>query len=368
MAQSRRRPRSSLIEALERDPGAFEFFQAVRVAERAVTLAHQRAGREPPNAVGRGVDPRQAAVHIAATPDLSFASAEVARARLDPGQPARLTQAVFGLTGTGGAMPHAFSELVQTSLRDRNLGLRDFLDLFNDRLAGLFYDAFAKYRPVIEAERRALTGVSTIDDLVRAVVGLGGPSLTGRLGVSDDVILHHAGLLGRQSRSVQAVEKVLSNAFAQPIRVEQFVGEWLPIATQDRTRIGETGLGRGAFSTLGVDAVVGRKAWSVQGRVRLLVGPLDYAAFESFLPGGSRQRRLTDLAAFALGSDVSFTQHLTLKPEGVPPLRLSPSPHAPGANRLGWNTWLGTKGPRRAPGIVDLAPASALLPPSKAAS
>ncbi len=365
MAKPSRRPRSSLIEALERDPGGFELFQAIRLAERVVAHERARAGHALPDAVGRGVDPREAALRIEATSSLSFAAREVTRIRFDPGGPAHLTQGVIGLTGAGGAMPHAFSEMVQTSLRERNTGLRDFLDLFNDRLAAFLFEAFAKYRPVIEAERRALTGKATSDEAMRAVIGLAQRSVTERLDLPDSVMIHHAGLLGPRTRSAHAVEKVLSNAFAQPIRVEQFVGEWLPIVSAERTRLGRPGLGGGAFSSLGRDAVVGRKSWSVQGRVRLLIGPLDADVFDSFLPGGWRQKRLADLAAFSLGPDLSFVQRLTVKAPAVPPLRLGGARNALGASRLGWNTWLGTSGPRRTPGVVDIAPASALQFPPK---
>lgn len=365
MAKPRRRPRTSLIDTLERDPGGFELFQAIRLIERIVAEERRAAGMERPDPVGRSVDPRRAALRMEATSSLSFASGEVTRVRFEAGAPARLTQAVIGLTGANGAMPHAFTELVQSSLRERNPGLRDFLDLFNDGLSALLYEAFAKYRPVLEAERRPLTGKATSDDAMRAIVGLALPRLAERLQLPDSVAMHHAGLLGRQSRSAHAIEKVLSNAFDQPIRVEQFVGEWLPIARDERTRLGRPGLGGGAFSSLGRDAVVGRKSWSVQGRVRLLIGPLDHAPFESLLPGGWRQQRLADLAAFSLGPGLSFVQRLTLKAEAVPALRVGGISDAPGANRLGWNTWIGTGSPRREPGIVDLAPVSALLPHAK---
>ncbi|KTQ97310.1 hypothetical protein NS226_05075 [Aureimonas ureilytica] len=354
-----------MIEALEREPGGFELFQAIRLAERIVARARADAGLPPPDAAGRGVDARRKALRIDSTSSLSFAVGEVTQVRFPPDAPARLTQSVIGLTGAGGAMPHAFSELVQTSLRERNPGLRDFLDLFNDRLAALLFEAFAKYRPVIEAERRPLTGRATSDELMRSVLGLAQRSLAERMQVPDSVALHHAGLLGPRTRSAHAVEKVLSNAFGQPIRVEQFVGEWLPIAETERTRLGRPGFGGGAFSSLGRDAVVGRKSWSVQGRVRLLVGPLDHAAFDSFLPGGWRQKQLADLAAFSLGPDLSFVQRLTLKAKAVPPLRLGGAAQALGASRLGWNTWIGTAGPRKDVGTVDLAPTSALLSPSK---
>ena len=365
MAKPSRRPRASLIEALEREPGGFDLFQAIRLVERIMARERADAGLPPPDAAGRGVDARQAALRIEATSSLSFAVSEVTQVRFPPNAPARLTQSVVGLTGAGGAMPHAFSEMVQTSLRERNPGLRDFLDLFNDRLAALLFEAFAKYRPVIEAERRPLTGRATSDDMMRSVLGLAQRSVAERMQWPDSVALHHAGLLGPRTRSSHAIEKVLSNAFGQPIRVEQFVGEWLPIAVAERTRLGRPGLGGGAFSGLGRDAVVGRRSWGVQGRVRLLIGPLDHAAFDSFLPGGWRQKRLADLAAFSLGPDLSFVQRLTLKPRAVPPLRLGGARDAPGASRLGWNTWIGTAGPRREAGVVDLAPASALRSPSE---
>jgi type VI secretion system protein ImpH len=269
-------------------------------------------------------------------------------------------QNVVGLVGATGTMPHAFSELVQSSVRGRNAGLRAFLDLFNDRLAALLYDAFAKYRIEIEAERAPLTRASAIDDLIRSLSGLSERSLQGRLGTPDAAVLHHTGLLSRHARSAHAVERTLSSALGQTVRVEQFVGEWLPIALAERSRL-PTGRDPAAtFCQLGRDAVVGRRVWSVQGCVRLDIGPMDYATFQGFLPGEERDAKLRGMASFALGADTAFGLRLRLCAAEVPALRLGGSHTATGANRLGWNSWIASAGPRTRPGIVELPTTSAL--------
>lgn len=362
MASTRRRSHPSLIADLERTPGGFELFQVMRLAERVVARQRRAAGRPLPDAAGRGVDPAQASVRLRSGTQLAYAGDEVSSVRFNTDGPAEILQNVVGLLGSTGTMPHAFSELVQTSVRDRNTGLRSFLDLFNDRLGALLYDAFAKYRIEIETERADLTRITTIDDLIRSLVGLGGRPARSRLGTPDPAILHHAGLLSRHSRSVHAVERTLSSTLGQTVLVEQFVGEWLPIAPSERTRLA---IGRepgDTFARLGRDAVVGERVWSVQGCVRLCVGPLGYDVFESFLPGGERDTKLRSMAGFALGADTAFGLRLTLKAPDVPPFRLGGAPGAGKASRLGWNTWVSSASDRVDTGIVDLPATSALNP------
>lgn len=360
MAGTRGRSHPSLIHDLEHMPEGFDLFQVVRLAERIVARQRRLAGHGSPEAVGRAVDPARASVRIRSGTQLAFATDEVSSVRFPPDGAAEIVQNVVGLVGAAGAMPHAFSELVHSSVRSRNTGLRAFLDLFNDRLAALLYEAFAKYRIEIETERAPLTRVSTIDDLVRSLLGLGGRSLHGRLGTPDAAVLHHTGLLSRHARSAHAVERTLSSALGQRVRVEQFVGEWLPIAPDERSRLPAGRDAAAVFCQLGRDAVVGRRVWSVQGCVRLDIGPMDYETFRGFLPGAERDAKLRGMASFALGADTAFGLRLRLRASEVPPLRIGGAAAAPGASRLGWNSWIASSGPRTRPGVVELPATSAL--------
>jgi type VI secretion system protein ImpH len=352
MARARRRPDSSLIEDLVGHPQAYALFQAIRLVERAAAITARRLGAPAPDPVGRGTDPANAALAIRSSVPLGYASAEATELRQHEGR-WEITQTVIGLTGSSGVMPHAFSELVQASVRERNPGLREFLDLFNDRLAGLLYEAWAKHQITVETERRDLQGTRTaIDGMLRAVVGVGLRSLTNRMTPPDAVLIHYGGLLGRQSRSALAIEQMLSGALGQPVRVEQFLGEWLPIAVPDQTRLPSAQAPDGVFCSLGDDTVLGERTWNVEGAVRLHIGPMSYRVFESFLPDGSQAGHLSDLATFALGPDLAYAAKLTLRADEVPPLRLYAEDGGNG-HRLGWNTWLGWEAARADDGEVE---------------
>lgn len=353
MARARRRPDSSLIEDLVRSPEAYALFQAIRLVERASAITARESGLPAPDPVGRGVDPKNAALAIRASVPLGYASAEATDVRLHDGR-WELTQTVIGLIGSSGVMPHAFSELVQTSVRERNPGLRAFLDLFNDRLAGLLYEAWAKHQIAVETERRGLPGTRTaIDSILRSVVGVGMSSVTDRMTPPDAVLIHYGGLLGRQSRSAVAVEQMLSGALGQSVRVEQFLGEWLPIAPADQTVLPSAQAPEGTFCRLGDDTVLGAQIWNVEGAVRLHIGPMVYRVFESFLPDGSQAGDLAELATFALGPDLAYAAKLTLRAEEVPPLQLYSDEGTAPAYRLGWNTWIGWDGLRAEDGEVE---------------
>ena len=356
MARSRRRPHSPLIDDLFDNPRAYAFFQVVRLLERAGAVAAAKSGREAPEPAGRSTDPKRAAMRFRTTVSLGFAASEVTAVRREPGGPPEVNQSVFGLTGPSGALPHAFSEMVQASVRDRNPGLREFLDLFNDRLTGLFYEAWAKYRLAIEAERSdLLADHGGVEQVLRSLIGVGLPSLAGRLQLPDRALMHYGGLLSRQGRSQAAIEATLSGALGHKVSVRQFEGEWLPIAVDDRTAL-PSAASNGRFNRLGEDAVIGEATWDVQGRVLLAIGPLTYPVFRSLLPDGDQARGFADLAGFALGADLAFQIDLSLLPQQVPALRLGGDERAAGASRLGWNTWLASAQARGRPGAVRFDP------------
>ncbi len=362
MASTRRRSRSSLAANLFEQPQAYEFFQLVRLRELIAAMEHEAAGLPPPSPVGSGIEPRNAALVIRSAVQLGFAAAEVTALRQPrQGGPAEATQTLVGLTGPSGVLPHALSELVQISVRERNPALREFLDVFNNRLAGLLYDAWAKYRPVIVRERAArLGGPNVIDGAFKALVGIGTPAISDRMQTRDETLVYFGGLLSRQGRSTTAVERILSGALGHAVAIRQFLGSWLPIAEADRTRLPRGRSSTGHFAILGSDAVLGNRTFDVQSSVLVCVGPLAYPAFRSLLPDGARAGMLSDLAAMALGPDKAFRVRLDLEPSEVPKLRLGGEQDDPSASRLGWNSWLASDMPRCGSLAAEFQPPSHL--------
>jgi type VI secretion system protein ImpH len=326
MASESGRPDPSLKDILFEEPFRFDFFQAVRLLE----LLYPE--RSP---VARSARPGEEAVRFRSHISLSFppsAIQDLEQPREDDG-PARLTAAFMGLAGPLGVLPRHYTELLIERIRRHDYALRDFFDLFNHRLISLFHRAWEKYRFPVAFERTVKTGSGYDPFSLRLFdfVGMGTGGLRGRLEFGDEALLFYAGLLGQHPRSASTLGNVLSDYFAVPVQVTQFVGQWLDITAENRTRVGK------ASNGLGTTAVAGSRIWDQQAKFKLRVGPLSLAEFNRYLPGGDIHRPLVQFTRYIAGQEFDFDIQLVLKAPEVPWCRLG-DPRA----RLGFSTWLKT--------------------------
>jgi type VI secretion system protein ImpH len=324
MAGPRGRADASLSEHLLAEGHRFEFFQAVR-------LLQAFAPRRP--RVGGSGPPADEALRFAAEPSLAFPASEILDVtEPEGGGPARMTIRFLGLTGPQGTLPRHYSALVIERLRQRDRTLADFLDLFNHRLASLFYRAWEKYHPHLWVEPEARDELST---MLFALIGLETKGLRKRLAVPDRSLLFYAGLLGQRPRSAIGLEALVGDYFGGlPTRVDQFVGQWLRLEPDSLTRL----VPFDGNNQLGQSAVIGERVWHTQSKFRVVLGPMPYGRFCEFLPTGAASRELLDLARFYAGLDLDVEFRLLLQRDDVPTTRLGST--GPEATRLGWSTWL----------------------------
>ncbi len=348
-------PRGSLAARLFREPYTFDFFQAVRILERL------DPARAP---VGGGSPPATEAVRLNSLVALNFpASAihDLLPARGDV--PPLLTVTFFGLAGVSGVLPRHYSELLLRVEREsksaEKTALRDWLDLFNHRLLSLFYRAWEKYRFDIAYERHSAgRDPDPFTRVLFSLVGVGERPLRGRLRVAsleerdgrrqervlarveDLTLAYYAGLLAHRPRCAVGLEALLQTYFGLPVRVQQFQGQWLQLDPANQSRLGDAG----GNSELGVNLVAGQRVWDVQGKIRLRVGPLRFAAFQEFLPDRTpvpaRKRffELVHLARFYVGPELDFDVQVVLAADDVPECRLAEG--TADGPQLGWDTWL----------------------------
>jgi type VI secretion system protein ImpH len=325
----------SALARLLAKPQRYGFDAAVRVLMHAAGTA----------------DPAEA-VRFRAPLGTAYPGAEVGALR--EGAPPSLTTPVMGLTGPTGVLPQQYGEIVHSTVRNRSAALQEFLELLAQRFVAQFAGAGMKYRPHRAAEaahlgRIAEAGAPT-DPLAQALmafIGYGTPHLVPRLAAGPSPLLHYAGLLSMRPRSADRLAAMLSDWLGRPVEVLQFVGDWLSLPPDQRTRMPE-GRAAGAFNRLGVDAAIGVRAWDVQARVVLRIGPLDEAGFCALLPDRDLLRRLVSLTRAFLGFETGFAINPLLAAASVPVLRLGrlDDPGAAPA-RLGWNTWLPAAAKRR---------------------
>jgi type VI secretion system protein ImpH len=264
-------------------------------------------------------------------------------------RPHDVTTTVMGLTGISGVLPRVYTDVLTTTLRNRSAALHDFLDMLSHRLVAFFARAGAKYRINRCAEAAASASPPEPDriaDTLLAFTGYATPHLVSRLAVGIDPLLHYAGLFSGRPRSAEKLAALVSDWLGRKVEVVQFAGAWLSLVPDQQTALA-TGLKAGAWNRLGVDAAIGVRAWDLQARVVLRIGPLDRASFEALLPDRPGLQRLVSLVRAFLGFEFGFAVNPVLASSEVPPLRLDRDADRP--TRLGWNSWI--PGPEASPGM-----------------
>jgi type VI secretion system protein ImpH len=326
MAAQSRRDTAPLKERLFSEPAGFEFFQAVRLMYKL------RGGMAP---VGGDADPGDEAIRFRSSTDFSFPPGDLRAVKArEPGGVDELVVNFMGVASPGsfGSLPVAYTEEIHRQERDfKNPALREFLDLFNHRLVSLFYRAWERSRPQVLHD---LGRPSTFEAALRAVVGLEGEGLDGRLPFDDRALLSRSGLLAMRPAPALAIEAVVESLFEIPAVIEQFVAAWYDIDPADRSRLGA------ANARLGVDLNLGTQICLAQPTFRVRVGPMAWERFESLLPGTEGFRMLSSVVRLAAGVEFDFQFRLVLEAEDVPETRLG-GDAVP--SRLGRTTWLRTQ-------------------------
>ena len=324
---------------MEEEPFTFEFFQAIRLLERLAP------DRDP---VGRFSPPGREIVQFKVNQQLSFPASEIQRLSFDEDGRASMWVNFMGLTGPQGMLPNYYTEYMRERLRQRDTTPASFLDLFNHRAISLFYQAWEKYRFQIAYERGDRDRFShTLLDLT----GMGTPGLRGRMEVPDDALIFYSGLLSDRVRPACGLANLISDYFDVPCEVEQFVGAWYPL-NDDSLCVFESA---GDISEqIGVGAIIGDEVYDQQSAVRLVIGPLGLQQYRDFLPDGSANRPLKELARFYAGPSMDFEVQLILAAAEVPVCHTGrPQDPPPVAGpmldelQLGWTTWVKTQ-PRTA--------------------
>jgi type VI secretion system protein ImpH len=313
---------SALQERLCNEPYLFEFFQAVRLLERLLPDKVE---------VGKFAPPSAEVARFQANSTLAFPASEIQALSWPAEGPVQMKVNFMGLTGPEGVLPLNYTVFLAERARAGDSSPVDFFDLFNHRIASLFFQAWEKYRFWIayEREKRDQFSHHLLD-----LIGLGTPGLQDRQATLDDTLLFYSGLLAQHPRSAVALEQILSDYFEVPVEVEQFAGGWYRIDTSDQCSFE----GRNGYSEqLGIGAVVGDEVWDQTARVRIKIGPLSLAQYEEFLPTGSAFEPLRVLTRFFSNDGLDFEVQLVLNRQEVPRFELGAE--AESAPRLGWTTW-----------------------------
>jgi type VI secretion system protein ImpH len=328
---------------LFKEPYRFEYFQALRMLE----LWLKRHGKPQPDVIAQFLRfqnstslgfPASQLEAIHTEPRQIERNAAALGAALDSAELRyiRVTPAFMGLLSAHGVLPVHYTERIADHQAARaDDGPRALLDTFSNRSLALFYAAWRKYRLAFKYQ---LDGGDAFLPLLLALAGLGDKALQRRLAqrkagaVLDESLGYFAATIRQRPPSAVQIARMLSEYFDQPIRAEQFIGFWYELPPPQQTILGQR------TAVLGSSAMAGTRIWQRDLRLRLVVGPLDRAGFDAFLPGGLAARALASLVGLLFGVTLDYEVELVLRADAVASTTLDATPTA----RLGWDSFLVT--------------------------
>ena len=329
----------ALLKEVEERPYRFGFRNLLRRIECLF--------RDKPR-LGESRRPVDDPIRLTQSPSMAFAPAELASLKFsEGGGPPWLEEYAFGLFGPNGPMPLHMTEYARDRLRNSNdPTLFRFTGIFHHRMLALFYRAWANAQPTVNFDRPDTDHFALY---VGALIGLGSPALRNRDALPDLAKLSRAGQLSCQRRPADALRDLVRDFFGVPVKVDEFVGEWLVLPDESRLLLGSS-LQTG---TLGMTAAIGERCWQSQQKFRLVFGPLNYTQFAHFLPGNNSLDKLISMIRNFIGDELSWDVNLILQEREIPTLKLGET------GRLGWTTWLDGKTGNASDAVFDPVLASA---------
>jgi len=306
------RQQNAIINKLINEPERFDFYQAISLLQRQSSIAKNNHE-----------------LQFKVNPSLAFPVASISKIESCDELDTIVGVNFLGLVGQQGILPNYYTEQLLSLIHNKEFELQDFLDMFHHRLVQLYYQAWEKnYLPNNYRSKPAET-------MLRSTLGLVAENVHNKMQVFDENLLFYAGFFSQQIRNTNSLCSMLSNYFILPIEIEEFRGQWAILDNMDKTKVAVT---NAQFSQLGVNTMLGNRAWNIHNKFRICVGPVNYQQFKRLLPNGNLVSALRSIVKLYVGIDYSFEIQIILTAKSVPYCALGKK-----KTMLGWNTWLKSK-------------------------
>jgi type VI secretion system protein ImpH len=234
----------------------------------------------------------------------------------------------INLFGAGSPLPAHYCEPVAYD-DEQGRVVRDFIDLFNQRLQAQIYPIWRKYRYYMQFNAAANDPFSA---RMFALIGLGYSELRQRSHIEWARLLPYLGLLSIKVQSAAVIESVLRYYFNhKDLSIEQCVARRVVIPVEQRNQLG---VGNHQLSN---SLVLGESILDRRTTFRIHIRNLDWDTFHYFLPIGEGYAVLRELVGFILREPLEYDISLSMPDRSSQPMMLSGNNKC----RLGWTSWFG---------------------------
>ena len=310
-----------LIEKILKEGHSFSFFQIIRILRRLLSGSTGKLK-------GKGVSGE--ALRIRPDLSLAFPASDVksVQNKGDLNDPNFLIHVNFlGLYGSSSPLPVFYTEDLLDEKADDESAARDFIDIINQRIFSLLFEAWSKYRLYLKVEEEKDT--QHINRLF-CLLGLGEESFRRNMHNPYE-LLRYTGLLTQYPRSGMGLKILLSDALGIQVAVIPCIQRTVKIPEDQRSQLGIRD-----GSRLGLDTYLGEYLEDRMGKFRLQLGPLSVDDFRNFSPGADKFKRLRSLTEFYFSDPLEFDIELIIARGVAQTICLGD----PCRSTLGIDTWI----------------------------
>ena len=310
---------TGFLNKVASQPYKYDYFSLLRQLESVKFVTGGKL-------LGKAVSPKMEKIRIRQEPSLIFAPRNIQSVALSP-RYVEISSNGFGLFGPAGPLPRPLTEYA--SARQPPPGDRTwtgFANMLQNRLAVLFYRAWANAQSIISLDKNA---EDRFGKYIASFNGLDTPAIHNKGLIHEFAKRYFAGLLMKQSRSAANLQQLLNRYFKVPVTIQTNVGYWVEVA-EEKTQIGIMG-----NYTLGDGLLLGDKLYNVQSKFRIIIGPLTLPAYRSFFKDGINTARLREWVRLFAADEYEWDIQPVLMQKEVPLMDLG------GQTQLGLTTWLG---------------------------
>lgn len=297
-------------------PHLYDMFKVLREFERTY--------KNKPR-IGNAANVGEEVILPVQDPYMAFPDSNITAIDATPKGTPRLHTRFLGYFGPHGALPLTTTEEVYDWVRHSDPAFVRFADIFSTRFLELFYRAWADAQPIAQHDRPS-------DDrfgrYVGAFSGIGTAAFAHRDSMPDIAKLPYSGLVGSRVKSARRLSQLIRGALKIDASVIERVGSWLLFEPNDIMAVGQSG------ASLGVDAVLGVRAYSIGEKFRISIKTTSLEQYRSLLPGSKLADQLADLVFYDIGYRYEYDVELSLPARLAPPTKLGESA------QLGWTSWV----------------------------
>lgn len=278
----------------------------------------RRAGTKPK--AGKSLTLGDEIAQLGQDPFMHFPDSDLSDVNLNTNPPV-VRPRVVGFFGPFGPLPNTITREAAHWQSNGDSSFVRFTDMLTARFQQLFFRSWSDARPITQFDHPS---GGAFPDYLRAFTGDAAQSYRARDCVDDTVRLRYTPLaLGRVKSPVKLKELIRAH-FQLPVRVEEFVTDWLDFPPEDYSLIGRQGV------LLGQNMRIGARARSVGETITLHLDCPTREQMMQFLPGREQARELRDLILGYVGPFLDVNIALWLPPAAVPPMQLGQNAE------LGW--------------------------------